>query len=186
MTSRKGAAAERITADALDRFWDGLTAGHPGGPSRPRDLLDPSLQRSVRWLRLIDATPGPDPVFASRLRAELIRSQRAPVAISPAVDGRRFGCLARRRVLVELAVAAALLLAVLGGGPALNLPVSLDPAAPTVAASAAAPGNAGFAAGAACTQTTTPEPTVAAAGAVPAPTRSPEPAAGAEFDVCAP
>lgn len=164
-------AAERVTADALDRFWDGLTAAHPGGPSRPDELLEPSLQRSVRRLRLVDQTPGPDPVFASRLRTELTRRQPALVAIPPAFGGCRFGSLARRRVLVELVVAAALLLAVLGGGPALNLPVSLDPAAPTVAASAAAPGSAGFAAVAACALTVTPEPTSTASGAVPIPTR---------------
>lgn len=179
-------AAERLTADALDRFWDGLTAAHPGGPPRPDELLDPSLQRLVRRLRLVDETPGPDSLFATRLRAELVSSQVAPVAIRPSVSGRRFGSLARRRVLVELVVAAALLLAVLGGGPALNLPVSLDPAAPTVAASAAS-GGAGFAAGAACTRTATPEPTSAVGGAVPSPTRSPEPAIGlAAFETCAP
>jgi hypothetical protein len=177
-------AAERMTADVLDRFWDGLTSGHPGGPSRPDELLDPSLQRSVRRLRLVDETPGPDPAFTARLRSELMTTQPAQLAV--AAGGRRFGTLARRRVLVELVVAAALLLAVLGGGPVLKLPVSLDPAAPTVAASAAATGSAGFAASGACAQTVTPEPTVAAIGLAPAPTLPPEPSTGAASKPCTP
>lgn len=184
MKSLEG-AAERMSADALDRFWDGLTSAHPGGPSRPDELLDPSLQRSVRRLRLVDETPAPDPVFTARLRSELMTTLPTPVVVSPVAGSRRFGTLARRRVLVELVVAAALLLAVLGGGPVLKLPVSLDPAAPTVAASAAATGSAGFARAGACAQTVTPEPTAAAA-IMPTPTRPSEPATGVAFKPCAP
>jgi hypothetical protein len=65
----------------------------------------------------------------------------------------------RHRFLVELTVAAALLLMVLGGGTAFNLPGALDSTAPTAAASAA-PGHAAIATG--CDHTVTPEPTQAA------------------------
>lgn len=172
MRSRSGGAADRVTADALDRYWDSLSSAHPGGPSRPAELLDPALTDTVRQLRVIDPAPRPEPAFATRLWAELMASQDSPAAASPPAAGvaGRLSALPRQRFLVEAAVAAALLIVVLGGGSALNLPAPLDPAAPTVAASAGVAGGAGMAAIAGCDQTATPEPTRAAvaAGAVPA------------------
>lgn len=182
-----GGAAERAAADALDRFWDGLTLAHspgaPGGPSRPDELLDPGLAQSVRRLRLLDATPRPEPGFANQLWSELMSGQDSSTPAPPevlAVTG-RLSALARHRVVVELTVAAALLLVLLGGGAALNLPVALDPAAPTAAASAGAAGTGGATVVSGCARTVTPEPTRTALQllSAPDPTSWPVPTASA-------
>ena len=168
MRSPSGDAAERAVADALDRYWDGLTIAHTvtasGGPAPLDEALDPALTRSVRQLRLLDATPHPEPGFANRLWADLITGQAslAPVpSPAPTVVG-RLSSLSRHRFLVELTVAAALLLVLFGGGAALKLPVALDPASPTVAARAGASGTVEAAVLWGCGQTVTPEPTRAA------------------------
>ena len=158
-------AAERATADALDRYWDSLVSararGTPGGPSRPDELLDPTLTRALRHARMIDPTPHPEPGFAGQLWADLMtgRQNLAPVPRPPLTLVARLRGLPRPRVLVELAVAAALLLVVLGGGAALELPVALDPAVPTAAASTGAPESEARAGIGACLHTVTPEPT---------------------------
>lgn len=168
MRSPSGDAAERAAADALDRYWDGLTLTQavtaPGGPAPLDEALDPALTRSVRQLRLLDATPHPEPGFANRLWADLMTGQASPALGPPpalTVVG-RLGALSRHRFLVELTVAAALLLVLFGGGAALKLPVALDPASPTVAASAGASGTVEAAVLTACARTVTPEPTLAA------------------------
>jgi hypothetical protein len=166
MMSPRG-AAERVTADALDRYWDSLATaqvlGASGGLSRPDELLDPTLTRSVRQVRMIDATPHPEPGFASQLWADLMAPQIIPSPAPPSSPtfAARLRALPRPRVLVELAVAAALLLVVLGGGAALELPVALDPAVPTAAASAGAAESGAVAGATTCPRTVTPEPTQA-------------------------
>jgi hypothetical protein len=165
MMSPNGSGGDRITADALNRFWDELGSAHPGGPARPEERLDPNLTRSVRRLRQVDEAPRPEPAFAARLWADLMTTP-APAAPAPASSPAPSGLAGslsrwpRHRVLVELTVAAALLLMVLGGGTAFNLPGAFDASAPTSAASAAAPGYAAIASG--CNHTVTPEPTQAA------------------------
>lgn len=169
MRSPSGEAAERAAADALDRYWDGLTLTHAlttpgGGPTSQDEALDLALTRSVRQLRLLDATPHPEPGFANRLWADLMTGQASPAPApppAPSVVG-RLSSLSRHRFLVELTVAAALLLVLFGGGAALKLPVALDPASPTVAASAATSATVEATVLSGCAQTVTPEPTQAA------------------------
>lgn len=168
MRSPSGEATERAAADALDRYWDGLTLTHavttPGGPAPLDEALDPALTRSVRRLRLLDATPHPEPGFANRLWADLMTGQPSPAPVpqqATTVAG-RLSSLSRHRFLVELTVAAALLLVLFGGGAALKLPVALDPASPTVAASAGASTTVEAAVLSGCARTVTPEPTQAA------------------------
>ena len=175
---------DRQRADALDRYWDSLSYSHlgdthPGGRSRPEEMLDPGLKHVVRQAQFVDDAPRVDPAFAGQLWADLMR-QSAPPALPAArivpsgpnggLSG-RISALPRHRFLVELAVAAALLVAVLSGGSALQLPVAFDPVAPTAAAEAVAPGVASVAPSPGCGQTVTPEPTLVAgaaqAGAMP-------------------
>jgi hypothetical protein len=169
--------AERVTADALDRFWDSLVTAHarPGGPHRPDELLDPALTRTVRQVRMIDATPHPEPGFAGQLWADLMAGQLAP-ASPPAIPMTgRLRALTRHRFLTELAVAAALLVVLLGGGAALELPVALDPAVPTAAASTGGESASEPVANLACAGTVTPEPTRIARFATVAPTATTAP-----------
>ena len=165
MRSPSGDAAERAAADALDRYWDGLTIAQTWGvlsEPAPRDeALDPALTRSMRQLRLLDAAPHPEPGFANRLWADLMAGQALPAPAplpAPTVVG-RISSLSRHRFLVELTVAAALLLVLFGGGAALKLPVALDPASPTVAASTAMFATVEAAVLPGCARTVTPEPT---------------------------
>ena len=113
-------------AEALDRFWDGLLrapAVHPGGPPPLADGLDPTLAEAVRRLHADDDAPAPDAGFAVRLWQELVAA--TPVAPEPTPgpprrDRSALGFVAspggRGRLLVELAVAAALVVAIFGGG----------------------------------------------------------------------
>lgn len=167
-----GMGGDRRTAEALNHFWDELGGAHPGGPARPDERLDPGLTRSVRRLRQVDETPRPEPAFAAHLWAELMTAP-ATATPSPGLAGSLVRW-PRHRFLVEVTVAAALLLMVLGGGTAFNLPGGLDATAPTAAASAA-PGHGAIAPAIGCQHTVTPEPTRTAIAtrtltAAPAPT----------------
>jgi len=82
--SPSGGARERATADALDRYWDAVTGAHPGGPSPAGEPLDPGLTGSVRRLHLTEAAARPDPVFAAKLRGELMAASPAPAVATPA------------------------------------------------------------------------------------------------------
>ncbi len=163
--SPNGGARERATADALDRFWDALTVAHPGGPSPADEPLDRGLTRSVRRLHVTEAAARPDPVFAARLRGELMAASPEPAVAPPPIAagvGGRLIVWPRHRMLVELAVVAALLVVILGGGAGSSLPVSLAPVSPTAAAGGQSP--AGFGGGLACAPTVTPMPTHAVSG----------------------
>ena len=162
MMSPNARGGDRVTAEALNRFWDELGGAHPGGPARSEDRLEPGLTHAVRRLRQVDDTPRPEPAFAAQLWVDLMTSPAqatTPPVGSPGLAG-RLSRWPRHRVLVEVTVAAALLLMVLGGGTAFNLPGAFDSAAPTAAASMDAPGSAAVAGE--CHNTVTPEPTQAA------------------------
>jgi hypothetical protein len=196
MTLPSERRGDRRRADALDRYWDslaqphqGVDGAHLGGHAQPEEMLDPGLKHAVRRVQLVDDAPPVDPAFAGWLWADLMRQSAAPalplaaavpVAAAGGLSG-RLTALPRHRVLVELAIAAALLVAVLGGASALKLPVAFDPVTPTAAAEAIAPSVASVAAGPGCERTVTPEPTLSAGAAEgrAAPTSLPAPTAAA-------
>ena len=130
------------------------TDRNPGPELAPGLDIAPGLAAAVRRLHARDDAPAPDPAFALRLRRDLMPPAALPVDAASAADadpasvpapasldrgGRVLPLLPplARRPLLEL-VAAALLLAVLGGsfGGRALLP-GLDPGSPTVAAHAA-------------------------------------------------
>ena len=137
-------------ADRLDRYWDEVVRGravHPGGPNADGpEGLDPRLALAVRRLHAEDDAPAPDAGFAARLRTALgLAAEATPPALTSTVNTARAG---RLRVLpgdgvplAQVAAAAAIALAILGGrllgfGDA---PVPTVTAAPAAATATAIP-----------------------------------------------
>jgi len=137
-------ADDGAAADRLNRAWDAAVRGavvHPGG----RDGEDAGdLARAVARLHARDDAPPPDPVFAARLWAGLVAppggaaSAQEPPPRSAAVSARTLRLLPAGglRPWPRL-VAAAILLALLGGGLGRGgLFPGFVAASPTVAAAA--------------------------------------------------
>ncbi len=149
MTEANGGDA----AERLNRYWDDLLrdrAVHPGGPAAPAAGLDLDLAAAVRRLHALDDAPAPDPVLAARLWPALVSpaadapATGDPTPVTAGAHALRLVHPALGRPLVEL-IAAALLLAVLGGSlggrggfPSLSGPVPTASAQETTATAVAA------------------------------------------------
>ncbi len=132
---------ERV-ADDLDAAWDALSeegmpasssaARHPGGPIMP-------LVSAVTRLALIDDAPSPTPLFAARLRHELLGRSERPRSIERSTRALGFVPAGGRTALYRLIAAAAF--AVLatgqlsGHGPLGRLTINAE--SPTVSAQTA-------------------------------------------------
>jgi DNA-binding beta-propeller fold protein YncE len=111
----------------LRRFWDEIARGEPATPGD----LDPELTATIRRLHALRDVPPPDPIYARRLREDLMHTQTAPVLLdprprrvpngsaSPRIDWRTSPAFPRRRdrggwALGSLVAAALLLLMLFG------------------------------------------------------------------------
>lgn len=146
---------DRVAADQLNRFWDaepGASPGgspgtvHPGGVDLGGDGASvETLAAAVRALQARDNAPAVDPGFAARLRRDLFaatptgcgreapnESEPEPIAAGPRSLG--FLPVGPRRPWLEV-VAAALLLAIVGGGlGGGNVLPGIGSGSPTIAA----------------------------------------------------
>jgi hypothetical protein len=148
MTTASEANGDATAADHLNHYWDALLRDgpvHPGGSPLPPNGLDPILAVAVQRVHALDDTPPPAPDFAAGLWTRLVATagtERAEslAPVVPTAGGAhqlRFLHPIAGRPLVEL-IAAAILLAVLGGslgGPGLF--PRLTSASPTAAAAEA-------------------------------------------------
>lgn len=140
-------------AEALDRYWDGLVRGggvHPGGlegeADGPSVGFDAGLAAAVGHLHAGDEAPAPSPAFATRLRRDLFGARVAEpggtVAAMPGAGagvGRSLGLVHpllgwRSAGRAVAAVAAAIVLALVGGVDPHRLVPGLIGPTPTVAA----------------------------------------------------
>jgi hypothetical protein len=107
---------------ALDRYWDTVARDEPVR----NDLINPALAATFHHLHDVDDAPLPDAAFAARLERDLLHTQRRPIDVTPGLDRdavvkasplRRDVPLRRRafsrRVVMQLAAAAALLAMIL-------------------------------------------------------------------------
>lgn len=107
--------------DALDRFWDARQAGrdHDDGPNE----LDPGLTATVGALHRLPDASGPDPGFVRRLERDLLSQipgneagGRQPASIARSTVPIRHPHRGRGLLRVAEVLAAAVLIALIGGG----------------------------------------------------------------------
>jgi hypothetical protein len=81
---------DRPLADALDRYWDEVFRDAPTGPAP--EALDPDLTATVERMHALNVAPTADPVFTSRLWADLMHARgiTGDLRLPPTVDTTAF------------------------------------------------------------------------------------------------